>query len=210
MTNIFRKLALGLLVGGSLVVVIAAVSLAVVAQERKINGLGDVAFVDDCELEALGDLLGFTPTRSVSGGAKDCDAPEPLDVQEDVSTAALTLGGISIASGGLLLFVIHRRPELLSERRLKNVFAGFGNKKDSLEVKIRSLDKLRRDGLLSDKEFEEQKRKALSETSTSRVSVGSQRNKVREENELPRTDSSQVRSPKPQKSIIDWLKEVEK
>ena len=65
MTNTFRKLALGLLVRGSLVVVIATVSLAVVAQERKINGLGDVAFLDDCELEALGDLLGFTPSKSV-------------------------------------------------------------------------------------------------------------------------------------------------
>lgn len=161
MTNIFRKLALGLLVGGSLVVVIAAVSLAVVAQERKINGLGDVAFVDDCELEALADLLGFTPTRSVSGGAKDCDAPEPLDVQEDVSTAALTLGGVSIASGGLLLFVIHRRPELLSERKLKNIFARFGERRDDLDVKIRALDKLRKDGLLSDSEFQAQKQKLL-------------------------------------------------
>lgn len=208
MINNFKKLAIGLLIVGFFTVVIAGASLVAVEREKRITGLANVATLDYCKIISLSKLFGEPLLNPYP--PEDCNAPDPLDVQKDVSTAALTLGGISIASGGLLLFVIHRRPELLSERRLKNVFAGFGNKKDSLEVKIRSLDKLRRDGLLSDKEFEEQKRKALSETSTSSVSVRSQPNIIREENELPRTDSAQVRSPKPQKSIIDWLKEVEK
>jgi hypothetical protein len=78
-----------------------------------------------------------------------------------VSNAALTIGGVSIASGGILLFVIHRRPELLLECKLKNLFARFGKKRDDLEVKIRALDKLRKDALLSDSELQAQKQKLL-------------------------------------------------
>lgn len=161
MTDNFRKLALGLLIGGSLVVVFAGISLAVVEQDRRVNGLADAAFVDDCELEVLGDLLGFTPTRSLSGGAKDCDAPDPLDVQEDVSTAALTLGGISIATGGLIFLISSKRPDLLANAKLKSLFSKSGNRQEKLDSQLRSLDKLRKDGLLTDTEFEKQKRKLL-------------------------------------------------
>lgn len=163
MTDNFRTLALSLLIGGSLVVVFAGISLAVVEQDRRVNGLADAAFIDDCELEVLGDLLGFTPTRSLSGVAKDCDAPDPLDVQEDVSTAALTLGGVSIASGGLILLIRNKRPDLLTNVKLKTVLSKIGSRQSRLDSQLRSLDKLRKDGLLSDSEFQSQKKRLLGE-----------------------------------------------
>jgi hypothetical protein len=159
----FKQIAIGLLIGGSLTALLAGISLATVEQERKISGLGDAAFLDDCKLEAVGDLLGFTPTRSVSGGAKNCDDPEPLDVQEDVSTAALTLGGVSIAFGGIILLISYKRPNLLETVRLKNIFSKLGNRQSRLDSQLRSLDKLRKDGLLTDSEFQAQKKRLLGE-----------------------------------------------
>jgi hypothetical protein len=160
----FRKLALGLLIGGFLTLIISGVSLAAVEQDRRVNALASVANLDNCKLESLGNLLGVEFRKSSFGATKDCNAPDPLDVQESVSTVALALAGISVAFGGILVFVINRRPELLSERKLKSILSKFGSEKESLDSKIRALDKLRKDGLLSDKEFEAQKKKILTDT----------------------------------------------
>ena len=144
--------------------IISGVSLAAVDQDRRVNGLASVANLDNCKLESLGNLLGVELRKSSFGATKDCDAPDPLDVQENVSKVALALGGISVASGGILLFVIHRRPELLSESKFKSIFSKSGSEKESLDSKIRALAKLRKDGLISDKEFEAQKQKILTNT----------------------------------------------
>jgi hypothetical protein len=159
----FKTLAFGLLIGGFLTVALAGVSLAAVEQDRRVNGLASVAYLDNCKLESLGNLLGVELRRSPFGATRDCNAADPLDVQENVSAVALTLGGISVVSGGLLLFVTLRRPELLSEGSVKDIISKFGIKKNSLEHRIRALDQLRRDGLISESEFKTQKQKLLDE-----------------------------------------------
>jgi hypothetical protein len=140
---------------------ISGVSLAFVEQDRRVNGLASVAYLDNCKLESLGNLLGVELRKSSIGATKDCDTPDPLDVQENLSAVALALGGISVASGGLLLFVVLRRPELLSQGNLQSMFSKLGIKRDSLEDRLRVLDQLRKDGLLSEAEFKAQKRKLL-------------------------------------------------
>jgi len=155
----FRKLAIGLLIGGSLVVVFAGVSLSAVEQERRATGLADVATLDYCKIISLSKLLGEQLLNPYP--AEDCSAPDPLDVQEDVSTVALTLGGISIAAGGIILLISNKRPDLLANAKLKRLFSKSGNRQEKLDSQLRSLDKLRKDGLLTDTEFEKQKRKLL-------------------------------------------------
>lgn len=156
-----KKIAFGLLLVGAFTLIVAGISIASVERERSISALGDAAFLDDCQLQAVGDLLGFTPSRWVSGGPKDCDRPDPLDVQRDVSVAALACGGVSIASGGILLLIQKKRPELLSFPHFKQRIPKTKTHRDDLEVRLRSLDKLRQDGLLTESEFREQKQRLL-------------------------------------------------
>jgi hypothetical protein len=124
--NWFKKLALGLLFGGSLVAVIAGASLAAVEQEKRVTGLAKAASLDYCKVIAYSKLMGVALRNPYP--PKDCNAPDPLDVQRDVSNAALALGGISIASGGLILLIGRKRPDLLAKVKLENIFSKLGNR----------------------------------------------------------------------------------
>ena len=159
MIDNFKKLATGLLIGGFFIVMFAGASLVAVEQERRATGLADVATVDYCEIISLSKLLGEPLLNPYP--PEDCNAPDPLDVQKDVSTAALTLGGISVAAGGLIFLISYKRPDLLDNAKLKSLFSKSGSRQEKLDSQLRSLDKLRKDGLLTDSEFEKQKRKLL-------------------------------------------------
>jgi hypothetical protein len=161
----FRLVAFGILFFGLLATTISGISLALVEQDRRINGLADVAFVDDCELEALGNILGFTPTRYPGGGPKDCDAPDPIDVQEDLSNVALGVGVIAVLAGGSLVWVSKKRPDLLlrlkmfrPKTRAKNPNLGMNSRE-----RLQNLESLRAEGLVDEQEYLEQRRRLLEE-----------------------------------------------
>jgi hypothetical protein len=160
----FKRIGSALLVGGFVTAVVAGASLAFLNNERSIVGLGNAAAFSNCQIQGLGNRLGVEVQTVQYGPSVNCNAANPFDVQENVSTVALALGSISVASGGILFFVIHRHPELLSEGKFKSIFSKSGSEKESLDSKIRALAKLRKDGLLSDKEFEAQKQKILTNT----------------------------------------------
>ena len=162
--NNLKRIGSALIVGGFVIAIVAGASLAFLKNERSIVGLGNAAALSSCQIQGLGSRLGVEVQTVQYGPSVNCKAANAFDAQENVSTVTLALGGISVASGGILLFVIHRRPELVSESKFKSIFSKSGSEKESLDSKIRALDKLRKDGLLSDKEFEAQKQKILTNT----------------------------------------------
>jgi hypothetical protein len=156
----FKLIAMGILFAGLLTTMISGISLAIVEQDRRVNGLADVAFLDDCELQALGKILDFTPTRYPGGGPRDCDAPDPIAVQEDVSNAALFVGVIATLAGGLLVWIIKKRPNLLSRRSRDPSTVRFG-KSNSHSERLHRLESLKAEGLINEQEYLEQRRRLL-------------------------------------------------
>ena len=154
-----RKIAIGLLVVGAINVILSGISIAAVEQERRVTGLANVASLDYCKVIAYSELTGIELRNPYP--PKDCDAPNPLDVQESVSTTALILGIVSLTLGGVLLFVSHKRPDLLSREKWSFILPRSQKSQKGLDGKLRSLDKLRKDGLLTDSEFQAQKKKLL-------------------------------------------------
>lgn len=159
-----NNIGIGLVISGTIVVFFSAIILSSTQEEKRINAIGDAAFLDTCELKELG----LEPPRGsladAFGPRKDCDAPDPLRVQEGISASALAFGVILILSGGVLMLVGRKNPELSRRGRLSSPPPKLRLQEGDLDEKLRALHGLRKDGLLTESEYKVQKRKLLGDS----------------------------------------------
>lgn len=160
-----RKVGIVAVASGMLLAGIGGVGLLGVEQERSISSLGDVAFLDNCELETLGKLFDFTPRYSTFGEKVDCDAPDPLDVKAQNFSILLWIGAGIALIGGLLVLFREKLEEMGRNRKataaLKDLPAGPSN---TLTEKLRELESLRAEGLISEQEFKDKRKRILEES----------------------------------------------
>jgi len=159
--NNFKRIGSALLLGGFVTAVVAGASLAFLNNERSIVGLGNAAAFSNCQIQGLGNRLGVEVQTVQYGPSLNCNAANPFDVQEGYSTAALTIGLISLASGVLVLFLAQRRPDVFSQIKGTGVVSKAQPREQGLEESIRSLAKLKEEGLLSESEFRAEKKRLL-------------------------------------------------
>lgn len=159
--NKFKRISILVLSVGIVVFIVAGVNLLAVQQQKRIDGLGSAAYLSNCKIQSLGNILGFQPRMTSFAGGDDCSTPSPLETRENISTGFLWFG-ISLAAIGATLTLQGREKfEAFATRISQTLSTSSGRDGSRSASKLRALAKLRSEGLITDDEFNEQKRRHL-------------------------------------------------
>lgn len=127
---------------------ISAIALMLISSAAQQGAFSAISSVSDCQISFL-------------KGGKGCDTTSPAFSVELWTQAGLAVGLVLLVAAAIVRF---RRPEetpLASEKGTKTKHSKGGEDPSGFAQKLRDLQALRKEGLLTNEEFEAQKKKLL-------------------------------------------------